>query len=166
MTRYSIADAVDSLLKVPMPLRFTAYDGSATGPEDSPYRVHLATERGLTYVLTAPGDLGFARAYVSGDLEIHGVHPGDPYEAFKLVQSRLGFRRPSPRELVDMLRSLGLSHLRPVAPPHPGGASPLPGPRRRGDPPPLRRLQRVLRVRPRPLDDLHLRGLPPGRRLP
>ena len=33
-------------------------------------------------------------------------------------------------------------------------------PRRRGDPPPLRRLQRVLRDGPRPVDDLHLRVFP------
>ena len=40
------------------------------------------------------------------------------------------------------------------------GPPALQGPRRRGDPPPLRRLQPVLRDGPRPLDDLHLRGLP------
>jgi cyclopropane-fatty-acyl-phospholipid synthase len=116
-TRLTIAEAVDRLLKNPFPIRFTAYDGSATGPEDSPYRLHLATERGLTYLLTAPGDLGFGRAYVAGDLELHGVHPGDPYDALKLVQSGLGFRRPRPGELVQVLRSLGLSHLRPISPP-------------------------------------------------
>jgi len=113
----SIAGALDSLLKEPLPVRFTAYDGSATGPEDSALRLHLATERGLTYLLTAPGDLGFSRAYVAGDLELHGTHPGDPYELLKLVQSRLSFRRPSPGEAVTLLRSLGLSHLKPVAPP-------------------------------------------------
>ena len=113
----SIAGALDSLLKEPLPVRFTAYDGSATGPEDSALRLHLATERGLTYLVTAPGDLGFSRAYVAGDLELHGTHPGDPYELLKLVQSRLSFRRPSPGEAVTLLRSLGLSHLKPVAPP-------------------------------------------------
>ena len=116
--KLSIADALNSLLKEPLPLRFTAYDGSATGPEDSPYGIHLATERGLTYILTAPGDLGFGRAYVAGDLELHGVHPGDPYEALKLVAEQAvasaGRRRPRRSQL---LRSLGLSHLRPPAPP-------------------------------------------------
>jgi cyclopropane-fatty-acyl-phospholipid synthase len=115
--KLSIADALGSMLKEPFPLRFTAYDGSATGPEDSPYHVHLATERGLSYLLTAPGDLGFGRAYVAGDLVLEGVHPGDPYEAFKLVQSRLSFKRPSPGEALNVVRSMGLSHLKPVAPP-------------------------------------------------
>jgi cyclopropane-fatty-acyl-phospholipid synthase len=116
-SKLSIAESVESMLKRPMPLRFTAYDGSATGPEDSPYEIHLATERGLNYLLTAPGDLGFGRAYVAGDLELRGVHPGDPYEAFRLIASKLSFRRPNPIEAVTLLRSLGIGHLRPVAPP-------------------------------------------------
>ena len=116
-TKLSIADALDQLLQEPLPMRFTAYDGSATGPEDSPYRLHLATERGLSYLLTAPGDLGFGRAYVAGDLELHGVHPGDPYDAFRLLQSRLRFRAPSPGEALALVRSLGISRLRPPAPP-------------------------------------------------
>ncbi|HEX5090250.1 MAG TPA: cyclopropane-fatty-acyl-phospholipid synthase family protein [Nocardioides sp.] len=115
--KLSIADALDSLLKEPLPVRFTAYDGSATGPADSPYEIQLTNERGLNYILTAPGDLGFGRAYVAGDLEIKGVHPGDPYEAFKLIQGKLAFRRPGPADVVKVLRSLGIQHLRPVAPP-------------------------------------------------
>ncbi len=117
LNKLSIAEALNSMLKEPLPLRFTAYDGSAAGPEDSSYGIHLATERGLNYILTAPGDLGFGRAYVAGDLEVLGVHPGDPYEAFRLIQSKLNFRRPSPAEAVTLLRSLGISHLLPPAPP-------------------------------------------------
>jgi cyclopropane-fatty-acyl-phospholipid synthase len=124
-SKLSIADALDTLLKEPLPLRFTAYDGSATGPADSPYGIHLANERGLKYILTAPGDLGFGRAYVSGDLQIKGVHPGDPYEAFRLVQGRLSFRRPSPAEVLRVVRSLGIQHLRPVTPPPEERPSPL-----------------------------------------
>jgi cyclopropane-fatty-acyl-phospholipid synthase len=115
--KLSIAETLESMLKEPLPVRFTAYDGSATGPEDSPYGIHLATERGLSYILTAPGDLGFGRAYVAGDLEMTGAHPGDPYEAFRLIAGRLSFKRPSPTEAVQILRSLGLSHLRPPTPP-------------------------------------------------
>src|SRR3954470_14173868 len=115
--RLSIAGVLESLLKEPLPLRFSAYDGSSSGPEDSPYEIHLATERGLNYILTAPGDLGFGRAYVAGDVEVVGVHPGDPYEAFRLIASKLSFRRPNPVEALSLLRSLGISHLVPPAPP-------------------------------------------------
>ena len=75
-TQVSIADALTTVTPGGLPFRFTAYDGSATGPEDSPIHMHLASERGLSYVLTAPGDLGLVRAYVMGDLEITGAHPG------------------------------------------------------------------------------------------
>ncbi len=117
MSTISIAEAFAQMLKEPLPLRFTAYDGSATGPEDSPYRFDLRSERGLSYLLTAPGDLGLSRAYVSGDLVIDGVHPGDPYEVLKVAQKSLKFRRPSPSEAITLVRSLGVSHLRPPAPP-------------------------------------------------
>ncbi|MDF1603856.1 class I SAM-dependent methyltransferase [Nocardioides sp. YIM 152315] len=113
----TIAQAFDSLLREPLPLRFTAYDGSATGPEDAPFKFHLRTERGLAYLVTAPGDLGLARAYVSGDLEIEGVHPGDPYEAMRLLQKGLKLRRPAPGELVSLVQAVGLSSLKPPPPP-------------------------------------------------
>ncbi len=74
-TRLTIADALERLMKDGMPFRFEAFDGSVSGPEDAPIRLRLLTERGLAYLMTAPGDLGFARAYVSGDLEVDGVHP-------------------------------------------------------------------------------------------
>src|SRR4051794_29999896 len=117
INKLSIAEVLNAMLKEPLPLRFTAYDGSAAGPEDSPYGIHLATERGLNYILTAPGDLGFGRAYVAGDLEVRGAPQGDPYEAFRLIASKLPFRRPGPTEALQLLRSLGLSTLRPPAPP-------------------------------------------------
>jgi cyclopropane-fatty-acyl-phospholipid synthase len=113
----SIGDAVASLLRDGMPVRFTAYDGSSAGPPDADIRLDLLTPRGLSYLVTAPGDLGMARAYVSGDLDIHGVHPGDPYEALKVLQNHLRFRRPSASEALSLVRGLGLGHLKPPSPP-------------------------------------------------
>ena len=62
----------------PFPLRFTAYDGSSAGPEDADSVSTCMSPRGTTYLATAPGDLGLVRAYVAGDLNPIGVHPGDP----------------------------------------------------------------------------------------
>jgi cyclopropane-fatty-acyl-phospholipid synthase len=118
MKKLSIAEAFDQLLKEPLPLRFTAYDGSASGPEDAPFAFHLHNERGLAYLLTSiDSDLAVGRPYVTGDLTLEGVHPGDPYEALVVLQRGLKFRRPSPAELVTLLRSMGLSHLKPPPPP-------------------------------------------------
>jgi cyclopropane-fatty-acyl-phospholipid synthase len=113
----TIGETVASLLRDGMPVRFTAYDGSAAGPADAAIGLELTNQRGLAYLLTAPGDLGMARAYVSGDLVLHGVHPGDPYEAMRLLQNHLRFRKPSAGEAIGLLRGLGLSNLVPPPPP-------------------------------------------------
>ncbi|MGH3945020.1 MAG: class I SAM-dependent methyltransferase [Pseudonocardiaceae bacterium] len=113
----SLAGIVELLTDGRFPVRFTAYDGSATGPPDSEISVHLATSRGATYLFTAPGDLGMARAYIAGDLRASGVHPGDPYEAMRLMAHELRFRRPTVAELALITRSLGWELLRPVPPP-------------------------------------------------
>ncbi len=112
-----IADAVSSLFRGGMPLRFSAYDGSAAGPHNASLGLSLRNHRGLAHMLTAPGELGMARAYLSGDLEMQGVHPGDPYEVLKLVRGNLEFRMPTPAQTLDLARGLGLSSFRPPPPP-------------------------------------------------
>ena len=156
--KLSMAEILDAVTADDVPLRFTAFDGSATGPEDAPYGLDLKSPRGASYLATAPGDLGMARAYVAGDLDLAGVHPGDPYELLDAM-GNLHFRMPPPKTAAAIARSLGVELLKPPPPP-PQEALPAlaPGrrrpaaqqdPRRRGDPPPLRRVQHVLRVRPR-----------------
>ncbi len=113
----TIAGALQELFPYGLPFRFTAYDGSAAGPERSAVRMHLRTPRGLAYLLTAPGDLGMARAYVAGDLELLGVHPGDPYEAMKVVIRGQTPRAPGPAQALRLVRGLGLSNLVPPPPP-------------------------------------------------
>ncbi len=99
------------------PLRFTAYDGSIAGNEDAELGLELRTPRGATYLATAPGELGLARAYVAGDLLLHGVHPGDPYQLLKTLTDRVQFKRPPARVLANVVRSIGFERLLPVAPP-------------------------------------------------
>ncbi len=98
-------------------LRFTAYDGSSAGAEDAALGMDLLSPRGMTYLATAPGELGLSRAYVSGDLVARGVHPGDPYELLTLLADDLEFTRPSPRLLASIVRSVGIEHLRLPPPP-------------------------------------------------
>ena len=61
-----IGDAFGRLLTKELPGRFTFYDGSSIGTGEVPITLHLKNQRGLAYLLTAPGDLGLARAYVMG----------------------------------------------------------------------------------------------------
>ncbi len=115
--RLTLAEIIDQFAPDgELPVRFTAYDGSSAGPPDARLGLDLLTPRGTTYLATAPGDLGLARAYVSGDLDVLGVHPGDPYELLKALASA-DLRRPPARALVGIARSLGREHLIPVAPP-------------------------------------------------
>lgn len=113
----TIGEALARLLPAGLPFRFTAYDGSGIGPEDATVRLHLRNERGLSYLLTAPGDLGVARAYVAGDLDVSGAHPGDPYDALVVLMNRLKPKLPPPQELVRIVRGLGINHLKPPPPP-------------------------------------------------
>ncbi|MFB7720895.1 MULTISPECIES: class I SAM-dependent methyltransferase [unclassified Nocardia] len=115
-TKLTIAEIFETLIEGPMPIRFTAYDGSSTGPEDSEFGLEIIHPRGVNYVANAPGDLGMARAYISGDMIAHGVHAGDPYELLKAMAG-LKFRRPTAMQLVVIARSLGWELLKPVAPP-------------------------------------------------
>jgi len=117
LTKVTIADALNRLIRGGLTFRFTAYDGSAAGPEDAPIHLELLNERGLSYLLTAPGDLGFARAYVADDLALHGAHPGDPYDAMVMLMSQLRVKIPPPAEALQIMKSIGFGYLKPPPPP-------------------------------------------------
>ncbi|KAB7752694.1 class I SAM-dependent methyltransferase [Mycolicibacterium mucogenicum] len=115
--KLTLAEVLESFSSGRLPLKFEAYDGSSAGPEDAELGLSLLTPRGTTYLATAPGDLGLARAYVAGDLAPLGVHPGDPYELLKALADKVEFKRPPIRVLANIVRSIGLEHLLPIAPP-------------------------------------------------
>ena len=115
--KLTLAEIFETMMGGDLSIRITAYDGSSAGPEDAQYGLDLKTPRGTTYLVTAPGDLGLARAYISGDLELVGAHPGDPYPALKALASDLKFSKPSPLQLANVARSLGIEHFKPIAPP-------------------------------------------------
>lgn len=121
--KLTLASVLEIMAGGRMPLRFTAYDGSSAGPTDAPFGIDLLTPRGTSYLATGRGDLGLARAYIAGDLDIRGVHPGDPYELLKALAESLEFARPPARQMVEIVRAIGIEHLRPIAPP-PGEAPP------------------------------------------
>jgi cyclopropane-fatty-acyl-phospholipid synthase len=115
--KMTLAEVLEVFAGGRLALRFTAYDGSSTGPDDALLGLDLVTPRGVTYLATAPNELGLARAYISGDLEPHGVHPGDPYPLLSALAHRLDFKRPPARTLANIVRSIGIEHLVPIAPP-------------------------------------------------
>ena len=48
------------------------FDGTRAGDPNAAVTIHVRNERALAYVATGKGDLGLARAFVSGDIEVEG----------------------------------------------------------------------------------------------
>ena len=96
----TVAQAVE-LLFDNTAVRLHAYDGSVTGPPDG-RAAGLLSPRGLNYLITAPGSLGMARAYLTDELVFEDIDGGDPYDVLRLLEDGLTPRRPSPGELVQL----------------------------------------------------------------
>jgi len=74
-----LADAFSLIVPAERGVGFTAYDGSSSGPADPAVTLEVRTPRAVEYIASSPNQLGLARAYVAGDLEIHG----DAYAALQ-----------------------------------------------------------------------------------
>ncbi len=154
----AIAELLGGVLGPDLPVAVSAYDGSRVGPPDAPATIVLRSPDALRRIVTAPGELGLGRAYVAGDLDVEG----DLFAVLSLHR-RLDGLRLSPAQWVSLVRLLGSTSLRPLPPP-PEEAR-LRGRRhsqraRRGrDRVPLRRVERLLRDRPRTVAHVLLRGV-------
>ncbi|POX38262.1 SAM-dependent methyltransferase [Streptomyces sp. Ru73] len=61
----------EEVLGAPLPVRIRAWDRSESGPPGAPTLV-FRSRRALRHLLFKPGELGLARAWVAGDLDIDG----------------------------------------------------------------------------------------------
>ncbi|MCC3769802.1 cyclopropane-fatty-acyl-phospholipid synthase family protein [Streptomyces sp. UNOC14_S4] len=75
---------VEDVLGTPLPVRLRAWDGSEYGPPGTPTLV-VRHRRALRRLLWKPGELGLARAWVAGELDVEG----DLYEALDLLAGTL-----------------------------------------------------------------------------
>ncbi|MER6435045.1 MULTISPECIES: SAM-dependent methyltransferase [unclassified Streptomyces] len=90
---------VEQLLGAPLPVRIRAWDGSEAGPPGAPALV-VRNRRALRRLLWKPGEVGLARAWVSGDLGVEG----DLYTALDLVSGLIWDRGEDARGLAESLR--------------------------------------------------------------
>lgn len=115
-----IAALAEPMLGGPLPVRLTAWDGSAAGPVDAP-RLVLRSRRALRRLLWAPGELGLARAYVTGDLDVEGDLADGLSQVWTVIAQRgLAAVTPTRRERLRMAGSalrLGIVGLPPAPPP-------------------------------------------------
>jgi cyclopropane-fatty-acyl-phospholipid synthase len=66
-----VAEIISSVVG-DVPVRVIGYDGSKAGPDSSELALRINSPRALARLATAPGTLGLARAYVSGEIEVEG----------------------------------------------------------------------------------------------
>jgi cyclopropane-fatty-acyl-phospholipid synthase len=112
----SIASVITRLFDGKLPFRVEAFDGSVVEPTvPSPANeltLKVLTPQALIRVLRRPGELGLARAFVAGDLELDG----DLDALFSLEVPPLGHLF-SPSTIGPLLRLIGPDALRPLAAP-------------------------------------------------
>ncbi|WP_432029083.1 class I SAM-dependent methyltransferase [Streptomyces sp. 1222.5] len=114
-----LTSVAEQMMGAPLPLRIRAWDGSQSGPPGVPTLV-VRNRRALRRLLFKPGELGLARAWVAGDLDIEG----DLYTALEAMAGSVWERDGDTRTLIEALRdpdvrAAGRELLRLVGPPIP-----------------------------------------------
>ncbi|MEG3627145.1 cyclopropane-fatty-acyl-phospholipid synthase family protein [Streptomyces poriticola] len=94
-----LRNLVEQLLGVPLPVRIRAWDGSQAGPPGAPVLV-VRNRRALRRLLFKPGELGLARGWVAGDLDVDG----DLYTTLDLLAGLIWERDDDARTLGQALR--------------------------------------------------------------
>ncbi|MFD4789981.1 class I SAM-dependent methyltransferase [Streptomyces sp. NPDC058459] len=96
-----LVSVAEQLLGAPLPLRIRAWDRSQAGPPGAPVII-VRNRRALRRMLFKPGELGMARAWVAGDLDIEG----DLYTALGAIAGLLWEHDDDAegRSLVDTVR--------------------------------------------------------------
>ena len=99
-----MARALEAVLGPDLPIAVRAYDGSRLGPDDAPATILVRSPAVFQRMLTAPGELGLGRAYVSGELDVQG----DLYAALRELRERVpDVRAFDRRRWAEVLRLVG-----------------------------------------------------------
>jgi len=98
----ALAEVFERIAGPGAPVEFRAYDGSRAGAEGSPVRITIRSPVAVSYLAQAPGELGLARAYVSGHIDVDG-------DMYSVLARLAGIRRMhlSAAERLQLLRQLG-----------------------------------------------------------
>ncbi|HLI15907.1 MAG TPA: cyclopropane-fatty-acyl-phospholipid synthase family protein [Acidimicrobiales bacterium] len=86
----AVAPAIEALIGPDLPVGVRFWDGSALGAADAPAAIEVRSPLALRYLLWSPGELGLARAYVSGSIDARG----DLYEILALRDRVAAAQRP------------------------------------------------------------------------
>ncbi|MEU8889502.1 cyclopropane-fatty-acyl-phospholipid synthase family protein [Streptomyces sp. NPDC048442] len=89
----------EELLSAPLPVRIRAWDGSEAGPPGAP-ALAIHDRRALRRLLWKPGELGLARAWVAGEIDVEG----DLYEGLDLLAGLIWERDGDVKDAVHPAR--------------------------------------------------------------
>ncbi|MFF9146300.1 class I SAM-dependent methyltransferase [Streptomyces sp. NPDC014861] len=95
-----LATLAEELLGTPLPVRLRAWDGSEAGPPGSGPVLVIRDRRALRRMMWKPGELGLARAWVAGEIDVEG----DLYEALDRLSGLLWERAGEPAGLLASAR--------------------------------------------------------------
>ncbi|GLX00754.1 class I SAM-dependent methyltransferase [Microtetraspora sp. NBRC 16547] len=109
-----LAEIFEKIVGPNADVQFVAYDGSKAGPPTADVRVEVKSPIAVAYLAQAPGELGMARAYVSGHIDVHG----DMYELLNRMWS-LTLNDLPLSEKIAAVRALGTKPLLMRVPPPP-----------------------------------------------
>jgi cyclopropane-fatty-acyl-phospholipid synthase len=104
-----VGELVEELIGPDIPIRVEAWDGTVLGPADAPATLVIRSSDAIRRLVTAPGELGFARAYIAGDVDIEG----DIFALLSL-QQRLPDVKLTRSQLVRLVRGMPIGNLRPL----------------------------------------------------
>jgi cyclopropane-fatty-acyl-phospholipid synthase len=112
----TVAERIAALVRdaagIGLPVRIRAWDGSESGPSDGPVLV-VRNRRALRRLLWSPGELGLARAYVTGDIDVDG-NMADGFRRAWAMAARVTPRRPGVRDCAAAVRrAVGLGMVGP-----------------------------------------------------
>jgi cyclopropane-fatty-acyl-phospholipid synthase len=102
-----LANLIEGVLGAPPPVRLRAWDGTEAGATDDPTApvVIVRRRRALRRLLWSPGELGLARAFVSGDLDVEGDIAEGLSRFWRLARPGTGSARMGRAQKVDALRT-------------------------------------------------------------
>lgn len=107
-----LADLLRTTAGVELPVRLRAWDGSEAGPPDGPVLV-VRSRRALRRLLWRPGEIGLARAYVTGDIDVQGDLADGLRRAWRLARERPAVSISPGGRVVAALRAARLGALGP-----------------------------------------------------
>ncbi|MEU7989829.1 class I SAM-dependent methyltransferase [Streptosporangium canum] len=109
-----LAEIFEKVIGPEADIRFAAYDGSKAGPPSADISIEVKSPAAVAYLAQAPGELGLARAYVSGHLDVQG----DMYNLLSRMWSLTINDIPTSEKLAA-IRALGIKPLLMRVPPPP-----------------------------------------------